>query len=68
MSVSIVVTIENVTAPASGFTLKAPLPSLHVTVVCETPMSPPTVNATIFVEIVSAVTDPTVLVHTGVLP
>ena len=66
---SIVVTIEYVTVPASGFTLKAPSPSLHVTVVPEL-MVPgtTTVNTIIFAEVVSAVTDPTVLVHTGVLP
>jgi hypothetical protein len=31
-------------------------------------MAPATVNTKIFAEVVSAVTDPTVLVHTGVLP
>ena len=64
---SIVVTIEYVTVPASGFALKAPSPSLHVTVVAEL-MAPATVNTKNFAEVVSAVTDPTVLVHTGVLP
>ena len=63
---SCVVANVNVTAPAAGFTARAPLPVVHVNVVGAAAMGPDvTVNTRIRSDVVAADTDPTLLVHVG---
>jgi|TARA_B110000208_G_scaffold8283_1_gene10715 hypothetical protein len=66
--VSVVVTVVNETLPNAGNTANAPLPVEHVNVgVEEAAMSPVTVNTMALTDVVTAVTDPTLLVHVGSL-
>ena len=67
VAVSVVVTAVNATAPASGFTARAPSPVVHVNVVDAAAMAPVTVSTRMRSDVVAAVTVPAVLAHVGTL-
>ena len=65
--VSAVVTTVNATAPAAGFTARAPSPIVHVNVVDAAAMASVTVSTRMRSDFVAAATVPAVLAHVGTL-